>query len=327
MTAPAATAPTAVADRVASVGSAPWLWSVAGATAVGAGVELVALRVFTRTIIHIPGASAMSPVLSVVAEIGRFAYYLSCVLLAATLVLVLVAAAKTACSRTLAGTAVLVTFGTAAIGARFGIVGDGTTSAATLAAAVALGVVAVGVVEPRARLPVAVFAGAFALAAFDALVSGGVVTVGRGGALRLVSEVLVVSAAVMSPLLLSARPDRRSVTVGVVAGVVVVAMLTANSWTTTILMLWNFGLAGTLPWVLYGTAFGALACALVALIRSGDRQRVIVVALLFAGGIGLHSTYQSGLVIAGLALLGLGGARRAAVDASHLGVSALPASG
>lgn len=307
MTAPVATAPAEVVDRAGTVASGAWLWAIAGATAMGAVAELVVLRVFTRTIVHIPGASAASPVLSAIAEIGRFAYYLSCVLLAATVVLLV---AVSATRHATVGTAALVTFAVAAIGARAGVLGDGSVGVASLAAAVALGAAAVCTLDARPRLPVALFSGAFALGAFDALVSEGVVPVGGSGALRVVSEALAVAAAVTSLLLLRTLPDHRNVALGIAAGIGVVAMLIANSWTTTILMLWNFGLAGTLPWVLYGAAFGALACTLVALVRRADYHRAIGVALLFTGGIGLHSTYQTGLVIAGLALLGSPTSRR-----------------
>jgi hypothetical protein len=304
MSVPGVAAPTAVVDRAMSVATDAWLWPVAATAAVGAGLELVVLRIFTRTIIHIPGASGVSPVLEVTADIGRFTYYLSCVLLIVTIALLLVASATAASTRAMVGAAAIATFATAAIGARVGAVGHDTAGAAALAAAVVLGLVATRTLERRAQIPVVAFSGAFALAAFDELAGEGFTTAGGGTELRLVAEVLAVVAAVTSPLLLRVRPDRRSIGIGLLAGVVVVAMLTANSWTITILMLWNFGLAGTLPWVLYGAAFGALSCTFVSLIRDGDRERAIALALLFAGGIGLHSTYQTGLVIAGLALLG-----------------------
>jgi hypothetical protein len=309
MSVPGVAAPTAGVDRTAAGTPTTWLWSVAAATAAGAGVELVVLRIFTRTIIHIPGASGLSPVLSVTADIGRFAYYFSCVLLIVTIVLLVVVLATAASTRAIVAAAATAMFAAASIGARVGLVGHDTVGVAALAAAVVLGLVSVRTLERRARMPIAAFSGAFALAAFDELVGQGFTTAGGGTGLRLVVEVLAVVAALTSPLLLRARPDRHSIGVGLVGGVVVVMMLTANSWTTTILMLWNFGLAGTLPWVLYGAAFGALACTFAALVRSGDRQRAIVVALLFAAGIGLHSTYQSGLAVAGLALLSFGDAR------------------
>jgi hypothetical protein len=81
--------------------------------------------------------------------------------------------------------------------------------------------------------------------------------------------------------------------------------LAANSSTTKILLLWNFGLPGALPAIAYGLALGAFACTMAVLWRGGDRLAVAALALLVAGGIGLHSTYQSALVVTGLAVLGL----------------------
>lgn len=309
MTAPQMTTPTASVEHRAAATAATWLWPVAAATVVSAGVELVVLRIFTRTIIHIPGASGASPLLSMTAEIGRFTYYLSCVLLIALLTLFMAASSRVTSAREMVGVAATATFVIAAGGARAGVVGHDTAGVATVVAVVGLGLVATSQVEPRARLPVIAFSGAFALAAFDELVGVGITTGGASTDLRFAAEVLAVLAGITSPLLLRARPDHRSVGVGLIACLALVAMLTANSWTTTILMLWNFGLAGTLPWVFYGAAFGALACTLVSLVSDAHRRRAIALALLFAGGIALHSTYQTGLVIAGLALLGTTGGR------------------
>lgn len=281
-----------------------WLWPFAGATAVSAAIELGVLRVFTRTIIHIPGASDVSPVLSAIAEVGRLAYYVTCVLLIGLLVLA-VARSTVATPRTLVVPAAILVFGIAAGGARAGVVGDGTVAVGVMVAVVTLGVVAASPRAPLARLPILAFSAAFSMVALDALVGGGVVAVGRDGALRTAGEALAVGAAIASPLVLRARPGRRSVVLGFGAGALTVALLMANSSTTTILMLWNLGFAGTFPWVVYGIAAGALTCTLVELVRAGDRRGATVIALLVAGGIGLHSTYQSGLVIAGLALAAL----------------------
>ena len=290
-----------------------WLWPFAGATAVSAALELGVLRVFTRTIIHIPGASSVSPALSLIAEVGRLAYYVTCVLLVGLLVLVVVRSTL-ATSRTLLVAAVIVIFGITAAGARAGIVGDGTVAVGVLIAAVTLGAIAATSRGPVARLPIAAFSVAFTIAALDALVAGGVLTIGRAGGLRTVGETLAVIAAIVSPLALRARPDRRSIMLGGGAGVLVIVLLVANSSTTNILMLWNLGLTGIFPWIVYGAAVGSLTCTVAALMRSGGYRGVVVVALLIAGGIGLHSTYQSGLVIAGLALLGLGGEGRGETD-------------
>ena len=81
-----------------------------------------------------------------------------------------------------------------------------------------------------------------------------------------------------------------------------------------ILLLWNVGLAGYLPSVLYGIAAGAVVYTIVVLRATGRRTSAIGLALLFMGGIGLHSTYQTGLVLAGLALLGAADPSDRAID-------------
>jgi len=295
--------PTPLAERVRTA-AAPWLWPVAGATAVSAALELGVLRVFTRTIIHIPGAGDVSPVLSAIAELGRLAYYVTCVLLIGLLALIAFRSSL-ASSRSLVVTTVIVVFGVAALGARTGIVGDGTVAVGVLVAAITLGVIAAAPLPPTARVAIAAFSAAFALTALDAMVGGGVVRIGRDGALRAAGETLALLAAIASPFVLRARPDRRSVVLGGAAGLLAVVLLVANSSTANILMLWNLGLTGIFPWVFYGAAVGALTCTVAASMHSGDRRAVVVIALLVAGGLGLHSTYQSGLVIAGLALLAL----------------------
>jgi hypothetical protein len=80
-------------------------------------------------------------------------------------------------------------------------------------------------------------------------------------------------------------------------------MLLGGAATTKILMLWNFGLSGALPSILYAAAAGALGLTVVALARQRRGLAVAGVALVAIGGIGLHSTYQSGLAVVGLAAL------------------------
>ncbi len=60
-----------------------------------------------------------------------------------------------------------------------------------------------------------------------------------------------------------------------------------------------------LPSVAYAGAAGCLAATLAALARARNGLAVAGLVLLVTGGIGLHSTYQSGLVITGMALLAM----------------------
>ena len=307
MTAPGATLP-AARERTAGPGLAGALSPVLGATALAAAlvavVELSVLRIFTRTIVHIPGARDVSPALSVIADFGRFAYYLSCVMVIATIGVLLATFAARDSARAALALGSLGVFVAAASGARLGLVGDGATSATVVASVLGMGFVTAWDLAPRARVVVAGFVAAFVLAGFDALAGTGLPTIADRGALRLASEVLAVGAVACSPLLARTRPDRVSLVVGVVTGTAVMGSLATNASTTKILLLWNFGLPGALPAIAYGLALGAFACTIALLWRGGDRLTVAALALLVAGGIGLHSTYQSALVVTGLALLG-----------------------
>jgi hypothetical protein len=78
--------------------------------------------------------------------------------------------------------------------------------------------------------------------------------------------------------------------------------LLASPATVKILLLWNFGLAGYFPAFFYAVAFGALAFTALSS-RSTDAPLALGLALLVFGGLGLHSSYQSGLVLLGLVAL------------------------
>lgn len=68
-------------------------------------------------------------------------------------------------------------------------------------------------------------------------------------------------------------------------------------------MLWNLGLAGYFHPVLYGLAAAAAAYVAYQAWRYGDHTTLVGIGLLIAGGIGLHSTWQSALTLAGIVLL------------------------
>jgi hypothetical protein len=90
-----------------------------------------------------------------------------------------------------------------------------------------------------------------------------------------------------------------------VAAVVFAAFLGNGGATARFLLLWNEGLSGALPSVAYAGASGCLAATLVALVKARNGLAAAGPVLLVTGGIGLHSTYQSGLVITGMALLAM----------------------
>ena len=113
------------------------------------------------------------------------------------------------------------------------------------------------------------------------------------------------------PLIVSGRIDRVSAATGILVGLLALSMFVGGGAATSrFLLLWNEGLSGTLPGTVYAVAAGALALTFVALLRSQQTMAAMGVALLIAGGVGLHNTYQTGLVVAGLAALCLARAAR-----------------
>lgn len=294
------------------------LWRVATATAAVAVAELTMLRVFTRTAIHIPGAGDAGPGLSLVGELGRLAYYLTIVLLIATIVLVahrLRAHASGAATAALVGIAALVAV---ALGVRVGVVADDPATCGMIVAVLAVGAAAATTLERRARLPVLLFTTAFVLRGLDAL---GAAPGTHAGA-NVAAEVLVLGAVGSLLWAVPGRPDRRSVIIGAIVGAVTIGAFASNATTPRILLLWTFGVPGAFPGAVYGVALGVLVTVLLWGRRVGGSERAIALVLVACGGIGLHSTYQSALVVVGLALLVVVG-RPAATDATVMGPTAL----
>jgi hypothetical protein len=92
---------------------------------------------------------------------------------------------------------------------------------------------------------------------------------------------------------------------GAVVGVLVFAGLFRGASTAKVLLLWNEGLAGAFPSVAYALAATTLFLACAGLATTGRGMAALGVTLLVLGGFGLHSTYQSGLVVVGMATLAL----------------------
>jgi hypothetical protein len=82
-------------------------------------------------------------------------------------------------------------------------------------------------------------------------------------------------------------------------------VILANPSTSHILMLWNIGLTGALPAAIYGLAAASLLVAVVSSFQCQQQTLALALVLLLLGGISLTSTYQSGLLIAGLGLMDL----------------------
>lgn len=270
------------------------------ATAVVATVEMVLLRVLTRTVIHIPGLDWFRSPYRIVTEAGRFALYLAAVLLVVLMVVVAVRAWDRG-GRPV--TVVLLGFLVVAAGVRLGIVGE-TISGAATAVLVLAAVAAPPGWNTARRLPLIAMAVAFAItAAVDVLGSAAPGVSLPTAALIQGSEALALLGATSLALLAPRPAVRRAVLAGVAVAVLVAAALMRAEATTEILLLWNLGVAGYFHPLFYAAACGALTYAGVRSHLAGDDAAVAGVLLVLAGGIGLHSTLQSGELIMGLSLL------------------------
>lgn len=288
---------------------------LAALLAVTSVVELLVLRTFTRTAIHIPAISVMQRPYDVLAFSGRYAYFVSVVLL--ILVMPVLAwwlwSAGSVLSR-------LAAVGLAIFAAVAGLAAAGLESRylldlGTLAAIATLAGVAAGRHSGRSAVPLGLFGLAFLLSGGHTLMQSaaneGLPTFDTSGWL-LPAEYLGVAFALAMPLMVTRPGAGRA---PLIAGITVTALglvfFLGNGSTSRFLLLWNEGLSGALPGLAYALAGGALAATFAGLVRSGRGLEAVAVALLVAGGIGLHNTYQSGLVVVALGLLCLaaGGAR------------------
>jgi hypothetical protein len=278
-------------------------------------VEFVLLRLFTRTAIHLPGIEHISGPYTVLAEAGRLAYFMATLFL---LLLLVGWVGSNLGSRVggrtpaaLLGAGAIVAFLVAAALGRAGALDQRTLALVSLAGVVALTPWAATAYGGRRVVPVGLFAGAFVLsAAYGVGQTGGATAPGllADSTLLVIAEGLALAFA-LSTVLFVSRFDRRAAIIGAAVGVVVLGSLLTNGAATKILALWSFGLAGYFPAVLYGIAAGTLTYTVVATARIGAYPAAVGLLLLSLGGIGLQSTYQTGLVVGGLALMAEGGQR------------------
>ncbi len=275
-----------------------WLARVALAAA---AVELVLLRLVSRTVIHIPGMEQVAGPYRSVALAGRYAYHAAAVL--ATIALAFLTRRLAAQGRTSAEVAVgaaLVAF----LAARLGLL---DTTAFGLVAAVSVVILVVGItgVDPRVGISVGLFAAAFVVAAVHAIVqdltgNGDLAPTSTIG-LLLAAEVLLFGAALA---LLWATPRVRSteVVAGVVVALFVGGVLVASPATSKVLMLWTVGMPGYFSAPVYALVAGVLTATLLAA-RRARPDLAVGLGLLVVGGIGLQNSYQTLLVVCGLAVL------------------------
>lgn len=270
---------------------------------VGAGVaEFLLLRTGTRGLIHIPGLERFETPIRALAEIGRFAYYLAVVLLVVTLVSFGVERIRSRGARDLVLGASVVLFLLVALAGRADLV------SADLVGWFSLAVVAgaVGLTWRGVRsIPVALFA-------FSSVAAGlSVLGQGDGGGLSgltvdwlvISAEVLLVLAALSSPLVVGTRLTSASSIAGAVAATLFAGAFAGGGSTLSIIILWNIGVPGWLSWIAYSLAIGALTTSLWLAVTSGRLTTAIGLTLLVAGGVGVISTYQTGLVLAAILFL------------------------
>ncbi len=289
--------------------------AIFGGLALSAAVELLVLRSFTRTAVHIPALEQMAEPYKVIATMGRSAYYVAgALMVVAAVLMVRLCWAERRGATWAAASGVAVFLAAAA----WGVGGGANSVGVDVATLGAVGVVAgAGAAADRRRgamVMLVLFGLAFAASGAHTTLQAAAqerIAQVRANWLLDMAEILAIGFAVATPLaLLERRPGRLVQAAGVTAGVLTFAMLVGSGSTTRILLLWNHGLAGTLPAVAYAFAAGGLAATIAGLVRQGDRMTAAGIVLMLAGGIGLHNTYQSGLVVVGLAMVCLASSTR-----------------
>lgn len=295
MTAASFPAARALAVRAGPLRSAP----ATHALAVAALLELALVRVGSRTAIHLPAFPELRRPYEAVVAFGNVALDVAQALAILALVLVVVDAWRSGTPRGRLVASVAVAFLATASSTRLGWGPPGVWQAATVGIVVAL---AAGAAGGRGAGVIACFGIAWlALGLHTALQGLGFELHSAGRWLLWVGEAAGV--AVPFAAVLSAPPRSRNAWLAA-AGVGLLvggAMAAPSGWTARFLTLWNLGVAGSFPAAVYGAAAAAGTAALI----GGYRAAWPVAPLFLAGGLGLHNTYQSALVVTGLARMAL----------------------
>ena len=301
---------TATAETETSHGSTEvgrdWLPGLAAALAATAAIELIILRLGTRTLIHIPGIEWAEGPFTAMAELGRLTFSIAVVLLVMLLAGMALWSARA--GRIVEAGAVAV-FGLAALAARLGFVDSVAVITASTVAVIVLGVSAARH-SPlfqrrwRARLPLLLLGTAVVLFGIRAL-SVGATTAGlpsSNPALLVVAEAFALAGLILLPLV-TGRPDRAALITAFAVGLAIWVGLTVADATVKILFLWNLGLAGSLPSLAYAVAGATVTAAAVTAARSGRTELMIAILALVAAGFAIQNTYQSALVVAAVGIL------------------------
>lgn len=267
------------------------------ALAGAAAVELLILRSFTRTAIHIPALQELSGPYRVISAIGRYDYFVAVVLLMGALpACALMLGRRCGLEGVVASVAVGL-FSAAAFLSRQGAIGsEGIALVSTLSILTLASVLFVR--NRRIGTVLLLYAAAFTLAALVPFAR----SQSTGSALWY-SEILVVAAGLASPAALGVPLQRRIVVTVLAATGLSFAFILAGDASVRILMLWNQGVTGSLPPLAYAVAVGGLSGSLVGLFRQRRHLELLGLMLTVIAGIGLHSTYQTGLAVVGIAVL------------------------
>ena len=277
---------------------------IAGPLAILVVAELFLLRLGTRTLIHIPGLEKYETPIRWLAEVGRFAYFAAVVFLIALLIALTVRRFRRSGPFAVMGALAALGFLVTALAGRLEWIQPGVVGWVGMTALVMALVGAAS--RGRRALPLAFFTAGAVAAGWSALAQGrgGGLSGGQVDALLIVSEIMVLGFALTAPLLLERRPSRRAMLVGLGVAVPTALVAAASSSTVSILALWSFGTPGWLPGIAYALALGAVGMVLWSAFESGERQMAVGLVLLTGGGVGMISTYQTGLALAALLVLG-----------------------
>lgn len=270
--------------------------------AVATMLELLLLRTFTRSAIHIPDVEALQAPYFVLADLGRFAYFTAVASLLCAMFLAVAVNLRRPDARAWAAAFGAGLFVVAAALARLEAV-PGLFSTALTGAAVVVGGAAAAAGSVRLAAFVVPVVAAFTLGVVYALDQAA----GTGGLswLHGTREVPILGAALLAPLAFNVRLAGRNLVVAIAVAVTVFAVFAANPSTSRILLLWNAGLPGVLPGAAYAVAAGLAAATLASLVHGSRWIPAIALLLVVASGAGVENTYQSGLLVCALLLLAL----------------------
>ncbi len=266
-------------------------------------VELVALRILTRTAIHIPGLERVSVVYRVVSEAGRLAFGASVVLVFALFVTVAINQAATG---SVGLASILSLFLVFSALAAMGAIVETATDVVTIAAILAVPGLCMSLRQGRwwTLLSPVLLVAAFTTAAIPTMMNKWApeIDVPVVGLWHL-AEALAIAAGIALLARAVTSVSRRSVVYASAAGAIVLLTLVAEPSTTQTLMLWTVGLAGYFPPALYALSFACVVYAAHRTWVAGDRSVTIGMTFVLAGGIGLYSTIQSAAFLMGIAIL------------------------